>query len=209
MPNQDDKPDGREGQSDDQPEGLKGLDAKYRPENLERAETIIQSLLRRLDERDAEKGRLQQQVDDLGGRFTAAEKAAKKKLEEEGNYKTLLDQANADLEVLRAYKDRATSLEEVIRTGNEALIQRIPEDKRGIVPADYPPEKLRAWLDSNLPLLLKPPAPDFDGGAGAGSGGRSEAKVQVTDADRRAAELAQASGHAVTAEQVAARRAKT
>jgi len=37
-------------------------------------------------------------------------------------------------------------VKEVIRTGNEALIQRIPEDKRGIVPADYPPEKLRAWL---------------------------------------------------------------
>lgn len=201
MPDQGSNTDDREDQSTEQQQGSNGLDAKYKPGDLQSAEVIIQSLLKRLDERDAQLGQLKQRIDGI-------EQASRKNLEEQGNYKSLFDQTNAELEALKPYKDRAAALEEVIRIGNDTLIERIPQDKRGLVPTDYSPERLRTWLDANLSHLVNPPAPNFDGGAGSNGGRSGEKKVDVTEADRLAAEAAQNSGFKVTAEQVAARRKK-
>ena len=199
--------DGQDGQGNGQQGGGSvDLDPKWKPENLERAETIIASLLKRLDERDAAYEQLKTQTDQ---RLTAIERDRTKKLEEEGNYKALLDQATAENEELKSYKDRSSALEQVIREGNETLIQRIAEDKRGIVPKEYPPEKLRTWLDDNIPLLTQPPAPDYDAGAGGnnGKGSADDDKVQVTEQDRLAAAIAQNAGQKqVSAEGIAKRR---
>jgi len=158
----------------------------YRAATLEEQQKVTAALLKRLKERDAEKSQLQNQIAGLNERMTASERAAKKKLEEEGNYKTLLDQTNAELEGLKAYKERAALLDDIIRKGNDALIQRLPEDRRGIVPMEYPPEKLRTWLDANFALLTKQPAPDFDAGAGAGSGSNgSAAPPKLTDEEKQ------------------------
>ena len=182
--------DDREGQDGKQGEGGGTGNGKYNPADLDEARRIIQSLEKRLGERDAEKGTLQKQIDDLNARISAGDKAQKKKLEEEGNYKTLLDQANAEIVALRAYQERATALEEVIRQGNQVLIERLPEDKRGIVPTEYPPEKLRTWLDVYVPVLMKAAAPDFDAGAGAGSGKEGSALPQLSEFEKQLAAAA-------------------
>lgn len=168
--------DDREGQDSGQGDG--DGSGKYNPKDLDEANKIIQSLVKRLDERDAAHEAYKQQTED---RLNAIEKDRRKKLEEEGNYKELLNQATGELESMKAYKDRAASLEQIIREGNETLIQRIPEDRQGIVPVDYPPEKLRAWLDKNVPLLTKQPPPDYDAGAGGGSRGNGKTELSAAE----------------------------
>lgn len=178
----------RDGQGDSQGDGGQG-NGRYNPPNLEEANRIIQSLLKRLDERDAAFEAFKKQSDE---RLSAIDRERKKKLEEEGNFKALLDQANAELTSLKAYQERARSLEDVIRDGNKTLIERIPEDRRGMVTRlaeKLPPEELRAWLDENLALLVKQPAPDFDAGAGAG-GGSGAQPVKLTEEEKMLATAA-------------------
>lgn len=162
---------------------------EYRAATLEDQQKVTAALLKRLNERDAEKKQLQEQLTSLSTRMTDSEKAARKKLEEEGNYKALLEQTAAEKASLEPYKSRAAELEEIIRKGNEALIARIPDDKRGIVPTEYPPEKLRLWLDTNLALLVKAPAPDLDAGAGNG-GGSGASMPKLSDEEKRLAAAA-------------------
>ena len=197
----DDGGDDRDGQDqqdgDDQDSG-----GKYNPADLDEALRIIEALEKRIGERDA-------QLDQYNKRLTAIEADRKKKLEDEGNYKALLDQTTAELESLRLQAQRAESLEGVIRAGNEEMIRRIPEDRRKMVTKlaeQLSPEALRAWLDENLPLLTKQPPPDYDAGAGGngGTGGKpGEESVQVTDADREKARIASAYGHQIKPEDVA------
>ncbi|MBZ0294507.1 MAG: hypothetical protein K8L99_18225 [Anaerolineae bacterium] len=202
--------DGDEEQDEDsggEDAGSNGGEGKYNPASLDEAQKIIAALTKRVGERDATINELKGHVSSTNDRLTAIERDRRKKLEEEGNYRALLEERNAELESLKTYKERAEALDGIIRAGNDDQIKRIPEDKRGIVPTDYPPEKLRVWLDRNLPLLLKQPPPDFDAGAGNGSsGGRSGDQVQVTDEDRRKADIARSQGYDIKAEDIAKRR---
>lgn len=135
----------------------------------------IAALEKRLAERDAELAKMRQQ-------FTTAEQERKKRMAEEGNFKALLEEAQAQVSNLSSYQERATALEKIIREGNETLVQRIPEDRRSLVPVSLPPEELRSWLDKNLALLVKPPAPNLDGGAG-GTGTTGQ-EVQLTQEEK-------------------------
>ena len=125
-------------------------------------------------------------------------------LAEQGRWKELAEKRQAELDKLSPYQQRAEQLEATLRAANEARINRLPENMRGLVPTEYAPEKLASWLDTNAALLVRPTPPATDAGAGGSGGGT----VIVTDADRAQAAAANANGYAnVTAESVAKRRA--
>jgi len=100
------------------------------------------------------------------------QEAEQAKLAEAGNFKALAEQHAARVAALEPFQERAEALEKMIRTENTARINQIPEAMRGLVPTDYPPEKLAAWLTANMAKLARTPAPDLDAGA-AGSSGRA------------------------------------
>ncbi|MBL8145107.1 MAG: hypothetical protein JNL34_01865 [Anaerolineae bacterium] len=192
------------GERQNEQQGDQQGDGKYNPKDLDEARRIIDALNKRVGERETAINQLKAQNTSVSERLAAIERAQKEKLEKEGDYRSLADQRAAELAALAPIKERAEALEKVIRESNEARIGKLPEDARTLVPVDYSPEKLQAWLNANETRLTKPPAPKFD--AGAGSGGKGAEEVKVTDADRRAAEVASASGYKVTAEEIAKRR---
>ncbi|TXH45970.1 MAG: hypothetical protein E6Q97_30510 [Desulfurellales bacterium] len=96
--------------------------------------------------------------------------AERKRLMEQGEWQKLAEQHKAEADSLRSEKARADALEGQIKAMNEARIKQIPEAMRSTVPTDYAPDKLSAWLDTNLPLLAKTQAPGLDGGKRGESG---------------------------------------
>jgi hypothetical protein len=171
--------DGQSGNQDD--EGGEG-----EPATLDEAKRLIKALHKRVEDKAREKDEAVRLANE---RVEKAEAERKKKLAEEGNFKTLAEQATAEAESLRGYKDRATSLEQVIRESNDGRIKNLPESARDLVPTDYAPEKLQAWLNKNEALLKKPPAPNFDGGAGNGSGGSGKRESPLTEEEKLTASL--------------------
>lgn len=143
-------------------------------------------------------------LNDLQEKMAALQKAQKDQLEQDGNFKSLYEQAQAEIATLQPHKDRSEQLEATIRASNEADIERIPDEMKPLVPTKLSAVELRAWLDGNLALLMKQPAPSTDAGAGSGTG---STPVEITAADRAGAEYAQAQGYQVTAEAIAKRRA--
>lgn len=185
-------------QSNDQQDSGNKPDGKYNPSTLEDALKIIGALSKRVEERESEANRYKSERDTL----TAAQR---KQLEDDGKFKQIAEQQAVDLARLKPLEERAAALEKIIRESNEARIKAVPDQYRNMIPTDYPPEKLQTWLNANEALLVKPPAPNYDGGAGAnGSGGKGEPKV--TDEDRRQAAIAQANGHNIKPEDIAKRR---
>ena len=96
------------------------------------------------------------------------------RLEENGEFKKLAEDRLSEITELTAYKDRFETLESMITSSNEQRVEDIPETLRSIVPVDYSPDKLAAWLDANANKLTTPDAPDFNAGEGGGSGGREK-----------------------------------
>ena len=120
------------------------------------------------------------------------------RLVEEGKWKELAESRANELAQYQPYKERAETLEAQLRAHNEARIKRVPEDMRTIIPTEYAPEKLSAWLDANESKLVRPPAPDLDAGAGRGGAG-SMATIKLTPEQKQLAEQAR-----MTPEQYAA-----
>jgi hypothetical protein len=87
------------------------------------------------------------------------------RLQEQGKYKEISEKQAAELTPLKVQAERAALLETAITENNDKRVSRIPETHRGLVPADYTPEKLSKWLDANEALLIKPTAPQTDAGA--------------------------------------------
>jgi len=172
---------------DEQPRDGDDQQSKYNPEDLDSARKIISALEKRLGERDETITGLKSQVSEFAERMSAIEQAQKTRLEEQGNYQELARKYQADLEAVRPVAERAQALEAIIRDSNEARVQRIPEQQRGLIPVDYPPERLQAWLNANEALLVRPPAPDYN--AGAGANGESVPSKTLSDAERRMAKL--------------------
>jgi len=171
----------------------------YNPASLDDAKKIIAALEKRVGERDAQIGTLRQSNNGLDERLKAIEDAQKQRLEKQGDFEELARQRAAEIESLKPTAERAKALEQVIRESNEARVKRVPEAMRSVVPADYPPEKLQAWLNANEALLTKAPAPNFDGGAGNGGSGGSSREPELT-----AEEKAMTSLMGLTPEQYAA-----
>lgn len=171
-----------------------------------RIEDLPESWQREIRDLREESKNRRLQLREMEQRLQEVSQADQARLAEQGQWKTLAEQRQQELTALKPYRERAEALEAMIRKSNEARIARVREDMRPLIPADYPPERLSEWLDANLERLTTRPAPDLDAGAGGG-GGKGGSSVQVTDEDRRAAELAQAQGFTnVTPEAVAKRR---
>lgn len=139
---------------------------------------------------------------ELKKREEDAKQREQERLAEEGKWRELAETRQKQLDELNPYRERAESLESMIRQSNETRIEMIPDEWKSVVPTDYTPERISAWLDANLERLRTPKAPNLDGGAGGGGG----SSIKVTEEDRRAAEAAQAAGREITPEQVAKRR---
>jgi phage I-like protein len=140
---------------------------KYEPSTIEDAQKIIGALTKRLEERDAKIAKLAERFDEADARMKAMEQAQRQRLEESGNYAEIAKRYQTELESLKPVAERAQSLEAIIRESNETRLAGIPETYRNLVPTDYAPEKLQAWLNANEPLLKRTPPPSLDAGAGA------------------------------------------
>lgn len=96
----------------------------------------------------------------------------RQKLEEQGQYQRLYEQAKSELEAktieIEAGSTYRTAFEETLRKRIEA----IPEVNRGLIPNDYDPIRKSQWLDANWERLGARKFPNLDAGAG-GSGGSS------------------------------------
>jgi hypothetical protein len=139
--------------------------------------------------------------------FQDAQAAAEQaRLTEQGQFKTIAEQARQEADALKPFKERAEAYEKAFRASNDARIARVPEAMRSLIPTTLPPHEVSAYLDANWELLTATRAPDLDAGAGGGSGGGTQ--VQVTEADKQQAAAANAQGYKLTPEQVAARRKK-
>ena len=99
-----------------------------------------------------------------------ARKREQARLAEEGKWKDLAETREQELAEVKPFQERAEALEKMIRKSNEARIEKVREDMRGLIPTDYAPEKLSSWLDTNWERLVAQPAPNIDAGAGGGSG---------------------------------------
>lgn len=127
--------------------------------------------------------------------------AQQQRLIDEGNFKALAEQRAAELAALTPIKERAETLEKMIRESNSSRINTVREDMRALIPDSLSPENLSKWLDVALPKLTTPAAPNIDAGAGAGNGGSRTASL--TDEEKR---IAKRSG--MTLEEFAAAKAK-
>lgn len=139
--------------------------SKYSPTSLDEAMKIITALEKRVGEREEHISGLKQRVE-------AIEAASKRTLEQTGNWEQLAKERAAEVEALKQVADRAMALDKIIREGNEARMGRIPEAMRPLIPTDYAPEKLQAWLNANEARLTTPLPPRYDAGAGTPGGSR-------------------------------------
>lgn len=116
----------------------------------------------------------------------AARQREQARLAEEGKWKELAEQRAQSLAEVEPYKERAQTLEALIRESNAKRLEQVREDMRGLIPADYAPEKLSSWLDANWHNLMNRPAPSTDAGAGAVGGGKS---VQLSPEQKQMAKM--------------------
>lgn len=75
------------------------------------------------------------------------EGARQKQLEEQGEYKKLLEEQAPKVE-------RATKLEGIVSKTVEDLKSKIPEDKRGLIPASLPLEDQLEYIHTNMSFLM-------------------------------------------------------
>lgn len=163
-----------------------GQDApQQEPENesseREESSSSIEERLKKLEAELAERDRYIRELrDEAASRRIALKQQQEQHLSEQGKWKELAEQRAAEIEALSSYKEQAETLNGLVQQSIQQRVEMIPEDMRDIVPLDYPPARLHAWLDANLPKLTKPKAPNLD--AGVSGGGRSQA--QLTDEER-------------------------
>jgi uncharacterized membrane protein YccC len=87
-----------------------------------------------------------------------------KRLAEQGQWQKLAEERAAEIERLKQYEAQVAALLEATRKRNADRIARLPEAVRDLVPVDYEPYKLAAWLDANEGKLVKPLAPNLNPG---------------------------------------------
>jgi phage I-like protein len=129
----------------------------------------ITGLESRLSEVNQESAGRRHQINELTERLQRLEQARQAGLSAEERAKELEAQTNS----LRQFEDKAKQLEALIRESNARRIEQLPEDRRGLIPADeLAPDALAAYLDRNWQTLTKPTAPNLDGGKGGGGSSR-------------------------------------
>ncbi|MCU0464062.1 MAG: hypothetical protein MUF38_05795 [Anaerolineae bacterium] len=100
--------------------------------------------------------------------------AEAKRLAEAGEFKTLAEKRQAELEALKPKAELADKLLGQMDEANKAKIARIPEGQRKLIPTGLDTLALSQWLDAALEVLVKPVAPSLDGGRTGVKGDVSE-----------------------------------
>ena len=84
-------------------------------------------------------------------------------LAEQGKYKELADKAHAELATIRPQAERAATLEALIAQHIDALLPRLPESLRALLPKGLPIDQQYAWVQEAerqaAALTKAPPAP--------------------------------------------------
>lgn len=125
------------------------------------------------------------------------------RLVEQNRYKELYEGRKADIDKLNEIEAEKTRYAEAFKSSMQSRIERIPEDRRSLIPEYDDPIKLGLWLDRNESLITEPPKPtppSLDGGSGGGSG----TGVAALSANHQSLmDLARASGYDIKADDVA------
>lgn len=126
-------------------------------------------------------------LDDLKKLQQQLEKQEKAKLEEQGNFKKLAEDAQTALSAASPVVEKYRALEAKAKERNEARIKALPEHARKLVPPTSDPLELQAWLDDAEPVFKLPNPADTDAGkqgdkktGGDGFTGSKEHQQSVT-----------------------------
>ncbi len=133
------------------------------------------------DRLDDEKKRAQKRIDD---EKRAVDEA---RMKEQGEYKTLFEQKEAELAELRPMGDLAKNLAKRMNATIDAEIGEWPEKVRVLDPGAKNLEARLDWLEKARPLvedLRRAPVPPVVK-AGPGPGEATNGKVEITDAQRQ------------------------
>jgi len=91
--------------------------------------------------------------EDLEKRQKAEEKQKQKELEEQGKYQELLAQKDKELETAGKSKDQLTQYEETLGEILESELEKIPEDKKSLIPEELPIVAKLKYIAKNRSLL--------------------------------------------------------
>jgi hypothetical protein len=119
-------------------EGEKGSEA---PAHSQVPETIPYS---RFTEVNNDNKALQAKLKEIQDAQTAAAEAAAK---EKGEFEKLY---NENLPKIKGYDELNQTLDSMLKT----TIDGIPEEKRKLIPTEYPPHKQLAWINANRDILV-------------------------------------------------------
>ncbi|MCP4933351.1 MAG: hypothetical protein GY927_03895 [bacterium] len=113
--------------------------------------------------------------------------AQQKALEEQNEFKTLYEQAQATINELKPVQVKYDAYLNTATESNAKRIESLPEHLKAIVPDYDDPLKLASWLDSSASLLqeAKPKAPNLN--AGASSNGTQPKGISEAEARELAA----------------------
>ena len=127
---------------------------------------------------------------DLKKRLETLEKAQENvkisRLAADNKYQELYESAQAKLQPLEDEAAQAARFHAALTAGNEARLQRIPEDQQNRIPPIDDPIIMGQWLDANADLYtapIKPTPPGLDGGAGTGTSVGDALKLTQAEID--------------------------
>ena len=127
----------------------------------------------RLDEVIQQRNAKDKLNEDLQAKLDTYEKAKADdevaKLTAQSKFEELYNNAQAKIESLTGMEEQANMYKASLIATNQSRIERIPEDKRSLVPEYDDPRKMGEWLDKNNGLFTETPAPvapTSDGSAG-------------------------------------------
>jgi hypothetical protein len=150
----------------------------------------------RFDEVNTERNQLRERLAKLEADRQAE---ANRQMEEQGKFKELADQRQAEIERLKAYEEQVQAYIGQAEASNAAFIEQVPQERRGLIPSGYSALDLQSYLQNNRELLIgqeaKPFTPPSTNG-GAGTYQRSNAQLKPLSS----AELAIAAKMGISAE---------
>lgn len=123
----------------------------------------------RFDDVNTRYKELQARLDDME---KATREAEEQRLIQQNKYQELYEMTKSELDKKQAMEDEVARYRASFENDLRAKLERVPEDKRHLVPEFDDPIKLSDWLTKAGDFLYeqpKPSAPKLDGGSGKGS----------------------------------------
>lgn len=158
----------------------------------------------RFDEVNNKFKELKKQLDDMQRSKSESET---KSLEEQKRYQELYEKLKAETDPIRQASEQLQRYRESFENSLKARIERIPEDKRRVIPAFDDPIQTMAWLDEAESLNLfgapsKPQAPNLNGTSGA-VGSAKDAATGLPATTQSVLDIAKQYGYSVNQERAA------